>query len=100
MKVRFVSVVAAGALSLAVGLYTGNQFANQQTTMPEFRRSAAFVGEVDAKNDAIVFVDEKGEAWVADIDPGTDLSTGDKCVLIFDDMGMPDIYDDELVEVF
>ena len=54
----------------------------------------AVVEEVTA--DCVVLVDNDGEAWVFE---GDGYEVGQLVIVVFDDMGTADIYDDEIVEI-
>ena len=55
---------------------------------------AAVVDEVT--NDCVVLVDWDGEAWVFE---GDGYEIGQLVIIVFDDMGTANIYDDEIVEI-
>ena len=46
--------------------------------------------------DCVVLVDNDGEAWVFE---GDGYEVGQLVIVVFDDMGTDDIYDDEIVEI-
>lgn len=54
----------------------------------------AVVEEVTA--DCVVLVDNDGEAWVFE---GDGYEVGQLVIVVFDDMGTADIYDDEIIEI-
>ena len=60
----------------------------------EYHEVPAVVEEVTA--DCVVLVDNDGEAWVFE---GDGYEVGQLVIVVFDDMGTDDIYDDEIVEI-
>lgn len=57
---------------------------------------AAVVDEVNPETGWITLVDAHGEAWVCD---GEDLAEGQPVIIVFNDMGTDDIYDDEIIQI-
>ena len=55
---------------------------------------AAIVDEVTA--DCVVLVDSDGEAWVFE---GDGYEVGQFVIVVFDDCGTAEIYDDEIIEI-
>lgn len=62
----------------------------------EYREVAAIVDEVNSSTGYITLVDAHGEAWVCD---GEDLEVGQPVIIVFNDMGTDDIYDDEIIQI-
>ena len=60
----------------------------------EYHEVPAVVEEVTA--DCVVLVDNDGEAWVFE---GDGYEVGQLVIVVFDDMGTNDIYDDEIIEI-
>ena len=56
----------------------------------------AVVEEVNPATGYATLVDWQGEAWVYEFDS---LQVGQLVVIVFDDMGTEDIYDDEIIEI-
>lgn len=56
----------------------------------------AVVDEVNPFTRCATLVDWQGEAWVCEHDS---LQVGQLVIIVFDDMGTEDIYDDEIIEV-
>lgn len=69
----------------------------QNTT--HFRVSDVDVDSVDRQTGIVSFVDNEGEVWEAEVDRTSEYSVGEKCVLVFDNMGTENIYDDEIVVI-
>ena len=62
----------------------------------EHREIAGIVEEVNLATGCITLVDAHGEAWVFE---GDGYEVGQLVIVVFDDMGTDDIYDDEIVEI-
>ena len=62
----------------------------------EHREIAGIVDEVNPATGWITLVDAHGEAWVCD---GEDLEVGQPVIIVFNDMGTDDIYDDEIIRI-
>ena len=60
----------------------------------EYHEVPAVVEEVT--EDCVVLVDSDGEAWVFE---GDGYEVGQLVIVVFDDMGTEDIYDDEIIEI-
>ena len=56
---------------------------------------AAIVDEYNAENNCFVLVDWNGEAWFFE----GELEVGQLVIVVFDDCGTADIYDDEIIEI-
>lgn len=66
---------------------------------PHFRVADVEVESVDRQTGIVTFVDNEGEAWTAESVRVSVYSAGEKCTLVFDNMGTEDIYDDEIVAI-
>ena len=62
----------------------------------EHREIAGVVDEVNPATGCITLVDAYGEAWVCE---GEDLEVGQPVIIVFNDMGTDDIYDDEIIQI-
>ena len=62
----------------------------------EHREIAGVVDEVNPTTGCITLVDAYGEAWVCE---GEDLEVGQPVIIVFNDMGTDDIYDDEIIQI-
>lgn len=62
----------------------------------EYREIAGVVDEVNSATGYITLVDAHGEAWVCE---GEDLEAGQPVIIVFNDMGTDDIYDDEIIQI-
>ena len=86
-------IVILLALTLIVPIYIGANyftvFSKEQTN-----EVPAVVEEVTA--DCVVLVDNDGEAWVFE---GDGYEVGQLVIVVFNDMGTADIYDDEIIEI-
>jgi hypothetical protein len=56
----------------------------------------AVVEEVNPATEYATLVDWQGEAWVCEADG---LQVGQLVIIVFDDMGTEDIYDDEIIKL-
>ena len=86
-------IVILLALTLIIPIYIG---ANYFTVFSRERTHevSAVVEEVTA--DCVVLVDNDGEAWVFE---GEGYEVGQAVIVVFNDMGTADIYDDEIIEI-
>ena len=86
-------IVILLALTLIIPIYIG---ANYFTVFSRERTHEvpAVVEEVTA--DCVVLVDNDGEAWVFE---GDGYKVGQLVIVVFNDMGTADIYDDEIIEI-
>lgn len=57
---------------------------------------AGIVDEVDPATGYITLVDAHGEAWVCE---GENLEVGQPVIIVFDNNGTADIYDDEIIQI-
>ena len=62
----------------------------------EYREIASVVDEVNPATGCITLVDAHGEAWVCE---GEDLEVGQPVIIVFNDMGTDNIYDDEIIQI-
>ncbi len=62
----------------------------------EHREIAGVVDEVNPTPGCTTLVDAHGEAWVCE---GEDLEVGQPVIIVFNDMGTDDIYDDEIIQI-
>lgn len=62
----------------------------------EHREIAAVVDEVNPSTGYITLVDAHGEAWVCEADH---FEVGQPVIIVFDDMGTDNIYDDEIIQI-
>ena len=62
----------------------------------EHREIAGVVDEVNPATGYITLVDAHGEAWVCE---GENLEVGQPVIIVFNDMGTDDIYDDEIIQI-
>ena len=62
----------------------------------EHREIAGVVDEINPATGYITLVDAHGEAWVCE---GEDLEVGQPVIIVFNDMGTDDIYDDEIIQI-
>ena len=93
------AIAVAGALAIAVNFAVCNSLrVREEQVVFEFRHENAEVYEVDS--DCVVFCDREGELWAAEVDDANVFQVGDKYTLIFNDLGTPNIYDDEVVGIF
>lgn len=88
-------IVILLALTLFAPIYIA---ANCNTVFKhnEHREIAAVVDEVNPSTGYITLVDAHGEAWVCEADH---FEVGQPVIIVFDDMGTDDIYDDEIIEI-
>lgn len=54
-------------------------------------------GVVTSVNDYVYVSTNDGNGWALD---GTRYNVGESLLLVFDDMGTPSIYDDEIIQVY
>lgn len=81
------SVILALALSSAL------------QSSPQLRVAEVEVESVHPMHSMVTFVDDDGEAWIAEVDEVSGYSVGKDCVLVYDTMDTDDIYDDEIVAI-
>jgi hypothetical protein len=62
----------------------------------EHREIAGVVDEVNPATGCVTLVDAYGEAWVCE---DADLAEGQPVIIVFNDMGTDDIYDDEIIQI-
>lgn len=86
-------VTLIGVLMLIVPLF---MFPWALQSNVEHREIAGVVDEVNPATGYITLVDAYGEAWVCE---GEDLEVGQPVIIVFNDMGTDDIYDDEIIQI-
>ena len=88
-------IVILLTLSLFAPIYIG---ANYNTVFQhnEHREVAAVVDEINPSTGYITLVDAHGEAWVYE---SNYFREDQPVIIVFDDMGTDDIYDDEIVQI-
>ena len=70
----------------------------EETEPAELREVWAEVAAINKEAESITLVDESGEEWVAFADVEM-YAVGDEVMVVFDDMGTADLYDDEIVDL-
>ena len=86
-------VTLIGVLMLIVPLF---MFFRVLESDMEHREIAGIVDEVNPATGCITLVDAYGEAWVCE---GENLEVGQPVIIVFNDMGTDDIYDDEIIQI-
>ena len=70
----------------------------EETEPAELREVWAEVTAINQKAESITLVDESGEEWVAFADVEM-YAVGDEVMVVFDEMGTANLYDDEIVDL-
>ena len=91
--ITYILVIILLALTLIAPIYIG---ANYFTVFSKERTHEVPAVVDEVTEDCVVLVDSDGEAWVFE---GDGYEVGQLVVVVFDDMGTEDIYDDEIIEI-
>ena len=86
-------IVILLALTLIAPIYIG---ANYFTVFSKERTHEVPAVVDEVTEDCVVLVDNDGEAWVFE---GDGYAVGQSVIIVFNDMGTDDIYDDEIIQI-
>ena len=59
----------------------------------------ATVYEINTVENLVAFEDTNGDIWVAEVEDASTYELGEVLILVFDDCGTADLYDDEIVDI-